>query len=95
MRMVAQTPEIENGNVMLPAEAPWLTDHLYELTSFPKAKYDDQVDSTAQAIKWIATEGREPPFFTFMYMDMAERFGITVDEARNRIKSKSHQFNEN
>ena len=55
MRLLAQTPEIENGNVLLPTGAPWLTDYIYELTSFPEAKYDDQVDSTSQAIKWIAS----------------------------------------
>jgi methionyl-tRNA synthetase len=35
-------------------------DYVQKLTTFPKGKYDDQIDSTAQAIKWITGEGREP-----------------------------------
>ena len=41
MRMLAQTPEIENGHVLLPKQAPWLPDYVQELITFPKAKYDD------------------------------------------------------
>lgn len=37
----------------LPKEAHWLADYVLELTSFPKGKYDDQVDSTAQALDWF------------------------------------------
>jgi len=39
--------------VFLPKDAPWLLEYVTELTSFPKAKYDDQVDSTSQALAWI------------------------------------------
>lgn len=90
MRMLAQTPEIENGNVLLPKQAHWLPDYVQELTTFPKAKYDDQVDSTAQALKWITIEGVEPAFFTFMYMQIAKSRNITVEEAREYMKSKRH-----
>lgn len=60
MRMQAQTPEIEAGNVLLPQEAPWLADYLHEMISFPRGKYDDQVDSTAQALKWMTDAMRVP-----------------------------------
>ena len=79
MRMLAQTPEIENGNVLLPKQAPWLPDYVQELTTFPKGKYDDQVDSTAQAIKWITDEGREPGIITY-YKQECERLGIRIPE---------------
>ena len=49
---------------------------------------DDQVDSTAQALKWITIEGVEPAFFTFMYMQIAKSRNITVEEAREYMKSK-------
>lgn len=65
MRMVEQTAEFEIGNVLLPKEAPWLTDYVYELTAFPSARYDDQVDSTAQALKWMTGEGRKPAALRF------------------------------
>lgn len=77
MRMLAQTPEIENGNVLLPKQAAWLPDYVQELTTFPKGKYDDQVDSTAQAIKWITGEGREPNIIRF-YKEECERLGIVI-----------------
>jgi len=54
MRLLAQTAAIENGNVLFPKEAPWLKEYLNELMAFPYAKYDDQVDSTAQALKSVA-----------------------------------------
>jgi predicted phage terminase large subunit-like protein len=50
MRLHAQTAVIENGFVSLPKEAPWLAEYLHELTTFPKAKHDDQVDATSQAL---------------------------------------------
>lgn len=71
------TPEIENGNVLLPKQAHWLPDYVQELTTFPKAKYDDQVDSTAQALRWITDEGREPRIITY-YKQECERLGIVI-----------------
>lgn len=53
MRMFNVTTTIENGFVHLPQEAEWLGLYLYELTVFPNGKYDDQVDSTSQALGWI------------------------------------------
>ncbi len=52
MRLHAQTATIEYGFVYLPREAPWLADSLHELTVFPNGRYDDQVDSTSQALAW-------------------------------------------
>jgi hypothetical protein len=52
MRLHAQTATIENGFVYLPQDAHWLAEYLHELTTFPNAKYDDQLDSTSQALAW-------------------------------------------
>ena len=52
MRLHAQTATIENGFVYLPRETHWLADYLHELTVFPNGRYDDQVDSTSQALAW-------------------------------------------
>ncbi len=57
MRMSAQTGPIENGFVFIPAEAHWLAEYLHELTVFPNGRYDDQVDSTSQALSWIGNPG--------------------------------------
>jgi predicted phage terminase large subunit-like protein len=50
MRLYSQTAKFENGNVLLPSRAPWLKDYVHELTMFPGVKFDDQVDSTTQAL---------------------------------------------
>jgi hypothetical protein len=44
------------------------------LTSFPFGKYDDQVDSTSQALEWIMKNGIEPGLITYM-REEAERLG--------------------
>jgi predicted phage terminase large subunit-like protein len=53
MRAFAQSMLFESGKVLLPAKAPWLDDYLLELTGFPGTKYDDQVDSTTQALEFM------------------------------------------
>ena len=53
LRMHSVTPTIENGFVYLPEKAEWLAAYLHELTTFPSAKFDDQADSTSQALDWI------------------------------------------
>lgn len=40
------------GNVALPETAAWLLDYEQELTLFPNASHDDQVDSTSQFLRW-------------------------------------------
>lgn len=50
MRLGIQSIKFENGRVYLPKQAPWLDDYVRELTGFPGTKYDDQVDSTSQAL---------------------------------------------
>jgi hypothetical protein len=49
------TLRLENGFVYIPETAPWLADYLHEMTVFPKGKYDDQVDSTAQFLEVVQT----------------------------------------
>jgi len=53
MRMHAASSLIENGFVFLPENAEWLAEYVREVKAFPNGKYDDQVDSTAQALDWI------------------------------------------
>lgn len=53
MRLHAQTAMFENGFVFLPQAAHWLSDYVTEITSFPGARYDDQVDSTTQALDYL------------------------------------------
>ena len=50
MRLHAATDLFESGRVLLPKDAPWLADYIQEITGFPGTKFDDQVDSTTQAL---------------------------------------------
>ena len=56
-RANSATPMIEAGRVFLPESAPWLFDYIEELSAFPNAAHDDQVDSTTQALSYM----RGPP----------------------------------
>ena len=58
MRLHAQTAPIENGFVHLPETAPWLDSYLQELTTFPRARHDDQADATAQFLDWFSKASR-------------------------------------
>ena len=60
MRLHAQTGAIENGLVLMPSAADWLDCYLHEMTTFPAAKHDDQVNSTSQALHWIKTRNQTP-----------------------------------
>jgi predicted phage terminase large subunit-like protein len=53
MRLFSVTAKFEGGFVHVPEQAEWLESYLFELVVFPKGKYDDQVDSTSQALAWI------------------------------------------
>ena len=55
LRLYSQTAEFESGRVLLPRSAPWLDEYVRELTTFPGTKYDDQVDSTTQALDHLKT----------------------------------------
>ena len=64
--MSAQPTPIKNGFVHIPADAHWLEEYLYEMTVFPNGKFDDQVDSTSQALDSLT--GPRPPGWGFLQM---------------------------
>ena len=49
-RMAVQSAKIAEGQVRLPANAPWKEAFLSEVVAFPNGKYDDQADSLSQAL---------------------------------------------
>jgi predicted phage terminase large subunit-like protein len=57
LRLHTQTSLFESGRVLLPVSAPWLDEYIREVTSFPGSKYDDQVDSTTQALDYLKKNG--------------------------------------
>lgn len=49
-RAMDAIPLIQSGNVLLPEDAPWLSDYLSEFAAFPKGAHDDQIDPTMDAV---------------------------------------------
>jgi predicted phage terminase large subunit-like protein len=54
---------IRDGVVLLPQHAPWRDEFVNELTTFPYATFDDQVDAMTQFLEWIARNAvmKRPP----------------------------------
>jgi predicted phage terminase large subunit-like protein len=52
-RLNSQLDFLQSPRVCLPTETPWWPDLVNELRAFPNGRYDDQVDSIAQALQWI------------------------------------------
>lgn len=53
-RITARTAMIEAEKVWLPSQAHWRDGLLHEAAMFPNGKHDDQLDSLAQALEWMA-----------------------------------------
>lgn len=54
-------PFIESGNVLLPMDAPWLSDFLAEAAAFPGGAHDDQMDPMFDAINSVQAAPPPPP----------------------------------
>jgi predicted phage terminase large subunit-like protein len=63
VRVNACTTILES-NVFIPAEAHWKKEYIKELTTFPAAAHDDQVDATTQALIWLASNRPRPAYST-------------------------------
>lgn len=88
MRFAAQTTLIESGLVLLPRNAPWLDDYIGELVTFPKGKYDDQVDSTSQALDW--TREQSSTSGAAWIEDMKRRAREAIEPKMVRMNSNGH-----
>lgn len=80
MRMAAQTPTIEAGRVFIPRDAPWLPDYLHELAMFPKGRFDDQVDSTSQALAFIGTPTSADHWMEYIRRDVLSRYRLKPED---------------
>lgn len=60
-RFSACSVMFENGTVMLPKYASWLTDLEHELLNFPNSPHDDQVDSISQFLNWLSNRRLRVP----------------------------------
>jgi len=57
-RLEAVAPFFKSGSVRLPSteKRGWITEYVSELTTFPSAPNDDQVDATSQALKYLLVD---------------------------------------
>jgi hypothetical protein len=93
----AQTATIENGFVYLPQEAPWLAEYVHEITTFPNAKYDDQADSTSQALAWINNQPPRPAALEAVRRELARTLrgnGVPLEIVVARVDSTSEEITE-
>ncbi len=58
-RFAAHSIKFEIGRVLLPRHATWLDEYIREITGFPGTKFDDQVDSTAQALEFLGSKAHK------------------------------------
>lgn len=59
-RAMDAAPFISAGLVLLPKEAPWLSDYISEFSAFPNGAHDDQVDPTMDAVTDMLQATAEP-----------------------------------
>jgi predicted phage terminase large subunit-like protein len=94
MRMHSVTTTIENGFVHIPEQAPWVSEYLHEMALFPKGRFDDQADSTSQALDWvkkrtsapfvevIRVERKHTPFASNSFALQGPRWNRAFDDGR-------------
>jgi hypothetical protein len=84
---------IENGFVHIPARADWLDAYRHELSIFPNGQYDDQVDSTSQALDWVK-QGMSTFWFEEQareeYLKLPESARIELDDPVALACDQSH-----
>jgi predicted phage terminase large subunit-like protein len=85
MRLHAQTAMIENGFVHIPENAPWLAEYLHELAIFPKGKYDDQADSTAQFLDWWKKRSSNDWYYEWARTEAERLTNPEKDRERHRV----------
>lgn len=59
-RLSMGLPTIAAGRIFLPSGAPWVKTFVEEVTQFPKATHDDQVDALSMAIIWFLMFKTDP-----------------------------------
>ncbi len=83
-RLFACVPEFVSGNVIFPHpdNCAWINDVIDEITSFPKGKNDDIVDSVTMALNYLAIQSAQTEAYLFA-------------ETKNSIHERLVDFNKN
>jgi len=75
-RLFAQQAIFESGRIKFLKEGVWLPECIKELTSFPYAKHDDQVDALTQAMGFMRESLEEPGMLAYMRMEVERMRGL-------------------
>ncbi len=67
-------PFIESGNVLLPSDAPWLSEFLAESATFPSGAHDDQLDPMFDAIADVQTAPTPNPGWDQLNTQLGPRY---------------------
>lgn len=86
-RAHATTPLIEAGAVLLPEWASWVEDYISVMASFPKGATDDEVDSTTQAINYVA-DSLQSEGFEFKRLPVDRMTSKTTSWSKTKTKSR-------
>ena len=92
MRMQSVTSTMENGFVYLPGSAHWLAEYQHELIVFPNGKYDDQVDSTSQALDWVKQPGPCEGYVEFLKRDYEKQKAEASKPAQYNFKNLTDEY---
>ena len=57
-RVMDAAPYVESGNVLLPRNAPWLSDFMAECSAFPNGAHDDQIDPMCDAVAEVQNKSQ-------------------------------------
>lgn len=90
-RLTLCSPEFESGNVLFPESnsQPWVEEFLNEITTFPRGKFNDRVDSTSQLLNYVASElavvQKQVPYLQILQ----EENSLSDQIAQKRIKENN------
>jgi len=94
IRLMSVSALFESGRVYLPEAAPWLIDYEAELATFPNAAHDDQVDSTSQALRYLAHGGGGMGAYEYARMASEEIERQEKIDAGFLVEDKEHKDEE-
>lgn len=78
VRLEAVAPQMQAGQVRIPANATWVGTYIEEFIEFPNGKNDDQVDSTTLALGKMAGTGTT--VFDFDYSGTSKQSNWTLEQ---------------
>jgi predicted phage terminase large subunit-like protein len=88
MRIEGVSPMIEAGQLLLPPDAPYLSEFKAEMLAFPSGRFDDQVDAVAHLLDWVRQGYTyEPPTLAGPELMEYDSYGNAVWRGADGVRS--------